>query len=330
MSRNYTNRTPFCKVCKDAGCSNSVYESHFPKDRTGATTCPLLLSQKCRNCGLIGHTVKYCTKPTNTTTSDTDVAEIARNKSPFCKVCKDAGEDAIVYESHFPKDRPGATTCPLLMSQKCRNCGLLGHTVRYCTETYSIDAPHQETKKVPVKGATQKVVAREQTDSNKFSILMDDDDDNEQVVQTIASSSSQEEHFPELSGNWKQVASVPITTNNRPTFASVLSVPVKVPLTRSEHPECSNLVSRYQAAFAGSKKNTVAPTVLKGAGVKCWADFEEEDEPNLASRVVSMNDRLLAHPPYMGGAGRFIHKSELDKYNDDMDEIDRFMDRDRD
>jgi hypothetical protein len=53
-------RKPCCKVCKDAGKSESEYGSHWPKDSDGKTVCPTLLAQDCRYCGEAGHTVKYC------------------------------------------------------------------------------------------------------------------------------------------------------------------------------------------------------------------------------------------------------------------------------
>jgi hypothetical protein len=53
----------FCKVCQDAGKSESEYTSHFVRDSpgpNGKVICPTLLSQKCRGCGVNGHTYKYC------------------------------------------------------------------------------------------------------------------------------------------------------------------------------------------------------------------------------------------------------------------------------
>ena len=50
----------FCKVCQDAGKTDKEYTNHNVRDRTGKTTCPVLLAQECRNCYKSGHTVKYC------------------------------------------------------------------------------------------------------------------------------------------------------------------------------------------------------------------------------------------------------------------------------
>ena len=53
-------RTPFCKVCIDAGLPKSVYESHWVKTIEGKVCCPTLLEQSCRYCKVKGHTVKFC------------------------------------------------------------------------------------------------------------------------------------------------------------------------------------------------------------------------------------------------------------------------------
>lgn len=71
MSRNNNNnnnknvKKPYCKVCHDAGKSESVYTSHWVKslpDKNGKSTitCPTLLDTECRYCFKLGHTTKFC------------------------------------------------------------------------------------------------------------------------------------------------------------------------------------------------------------------------------------------------------------------------------
>jgi hypothetical protein len=72
MSRNVKNNVSnksaapvqkFCKVCQDAGKSESEYRSHFTRetrDPNSKVTCPTLLALECRYCFKNGHTVKYC------------------------------------------------------------------------------------------------------------------------------------------------------------------------------------------------------------------------------------------------------------------------------
>ena len=54
---------PFCKVCHDAGKSESEYTSHFVRSDLGPKSkvvCPTLLNLECRFCFEKGHTVSFC------------------------------------------------------------------------------------------------------------------------------------------------------------------------------------------------------------------------------------------------------------------------------
>lgn len=62
---NSQGNNKFCKVCFDAGKSESVYTNHTVKTKnlmTGKmdTTCVTLLALECRYCFENGHTVKFC------------------------------------------------------------------------------------------------------------------------------------------------------------------------------------------------------------------------------------------------------------------------------
>ena len=53
----------YCKVCHDAGKSETEYTTHFiraDRDPCSKIVCPTLLSLECRYCSKKGHTVKYC------------------------------------------------------------------------------------------------------------------------------------------------------------------------------------------------------------------------------------------------------------------------------
>ena len=63
--KNTKSRTPFCAICKKAGKSPSVFNSHFVRDKpghNGKIVCPTLLSTECRYCHALGHTTKFCPK----------------------------------------------------------------------------------------------------------------------------------------------------------------------------------------------------------------------------------------------------------------------------
>ena len=76
MSRKQISVKPCCKVCKDAGKPEAMFSSHFVKDKTGNVICPLLLSQECRYCFKLGHTVKFCQALKNGEPSEKSVRRI--------------------------------------------------------------------------------------------------------------------------------------------------------------------------------------------------------------------------------------------------------------
>jgi len=58
-----TSLKKYCKVCHDAGKTETEYTSHFiraDRDPCSKVVCPTLLSLECRYCSKKGHTVKYC------------------------------------------------------------------------------------------------------------------------------------------------------------------------------------------------------------------------------------------------------------------------------
>ena len=108
---------------------------------------PILPSRECRYCKKIGHTVKDCEKLKEANGRRARQGRgTSRYANPvhaqqqpvmqaFCSVCRHAGRPESEYTSHFVKDQPGPNgkvVCPLLLSQKCRYCKVLGHTPTQC------------------------------------------------------------------------------------------------------------------------------------------------------------------------------------------------------
>ena len=71
-------------------------------------------------------------------------------KTPFCKICYDAGRPKEEYQSHYVKDRPGPhgkVVCPLLLNQECSYCHKKGHTPKQCPEIAAKNARIAEYKR---------------------------------------------------------------------------------------------------------------------------------------------------------------------------------------
>ena len=61
QSKNNKNTVkPFCKVCFDAGKTDTAHFVRKTPDPKSPVVCPTLLALQCRYCDQAGHTVKYC------------------------------------------------------------------------------------------------------------------------------------------------------------------------------------------------------------------------------------------------------------------------------
>ena len=114
----YVPRAPCCKVCKDAGEPESVYASHYVKDRDGNVTCPKLKTIVCINCGKRGHTSSYCKAPSKEAAAYVRTTEAT--KKPFeptaapvakgrfaCLFEDDSDDEKLLARKHT---RPAAKT----------------------------------------------------------------------------------------------------------------------------------------------------------------------------------------------------------------------------
>ena len=58
---NNNAKKPFCKVCADAGKTDTAHYVRATPDPNSPVVCPTLKALECRYCFKNGHTVKYCT-----------------------------------------------------------------------------------------------------------------------------------------------------------------------------------------------------------------------------------------------------------------------------
>ena len=121
MSRKQISVKPCCKVCKDAGKPEAMFSSHFVKDRTGKVICPLLLSQECRYCFKLGHTVKFCQALNNVEPGEKGVRRIRdqvyeSRKPTVLQKYEEKPETKEKPDYEFPPLSPNVTLRPHQMS----------------------------------------------------------------------------------------------------------------------------------------------------------------------------------------------------------------------
>ncbi len=79
-SKQSSNK-PFCKVCFDAGKTESEYTSHYVRKTTDPNSellCPVLKATECRYCHQMGHTISRCAlREQNNSRRRPDVAPVA-------------------------------------------------------------------------------------------------------------------------------------------------------------------------------------------------------------------------------------------------------------
>uniref|UniRef100_A0A336MQ21 CSON003446 protein n=1 Tax=Culicoides sonorensis TaxID=179676 RepID=A0A336MQ21_CULSO len=64
--------------------------------------------------------------------SKAEVEQVEMN----CSFCRNNGRDETYYKNHTK------TSCPILLKYKCPNCGVKGHTRRYCPHKPIITDPN--------------------------------------------------------------------------------------------------------------------------------------------------------------------------------------------
>jgi len=86
--QNKNRKKIFCKVCFDANKPESLYTSHFLKDRpgpNGKVVCPTLLNTECRYCHDNGHFKSHCPQLAERKRVQNNIAKarVQQNKQAF-------------------------------------------------------------------------------------------------------------------------------------------------------------------------------------------------------------------------------------------------------
>ena len=228
-------------------------------------------------------------------------------RKPFCKVCQDAGLSDAIVSSHFVKDTEGKVICPTLLSQECRYCFKVGHTVKFCP---ILADQAKEEKKIEARVARVKAQREEDekknsapkskpTSKNAFAALDDSSDEEEVRVapKPVATKKSQlpplkpqatlvmKDEFPVLSAARKEIEFPALSPNvtlrpHQRAFAQV--APISYATTLQMEPPAK--VEPIPYLKPTPAKQTV-PTAKKAVVVEeVWSDDEEYIEAQLAAQ----------------------------------------------
>ena len=115
------SNTMYCKVCMDAGKPKEMYNSHWVKNHCGIVVCPTLLSMKCQNCSIMGHTMKFCIKPLPTIIENRSVSDKkTKDLKNIIGIFPALSSHNITHQKHFATDINDGTSymdCLIKMSE---------------------------------------------------------------------------------------------------------------------------------------------------------------------------------------------------------------------
>jgi hypothetical protein len=140
-------------------------------------------------------------------------------ESKFCKVCNDAKKSEAECKSHNVKDKAGNTTCPTLLSQKCRYCDKSGHTVKFCATLEKVKKERAKEERIREYNGNQNVIESRKPAAvcNRYNVFGYDSEEEEGEIK------EEKVIFPVLS-DVNYIMDIPKMTNSI-TYASVLTKP---------------------------------------------------------------------------------------------------------
>jgi len=220
-------------------------------------------------------------------------------KTPFCKVCKDAGKSEREYTSHYVKDRNGNTTCPTLLSQECRYCFKTGHTVKFCPVIKERDQQKEREQKVSERvqrvRAAEATKAQEKQKKNEkesqsgwtrvggqFASLADDSDEDDRVA--VPTNKTQEEEFPALSA--AKISNVTLRPHQQhfakegASFAAKTAAPkpVSVAPVFVVKPPASNAQAQHKNHLMPASLSSCQEEQTRIWGNDAWSDDETQEK----------------------------------------------------
>jgi len=212
-------------------------------------------------------------------------------RKPCCKVCQDAGKSETEW-GHWPKDKTGKTTCPTLLSQKCRYCDKSGHTVKYCPKLAKDNSDKERREKQPEKKQEKK-----HEPVNRFALLLDDDDsDNEIATPTPCKSKivkevmkevlKEDQEFPQLCAPSKVKY-----TSNKVTFSEMVNKPIEVYEEEKRTQDEERLIQAIQSGMVVLKQKPYTEAV-KPKPTKRYVKWTDADDDSSSDE--EDNDKVVS------------------------------------
>ncbi len=232
--------------------------------------------------------------------------------SIVCKVCRDSGKSEDVYTSHRVKDKMGKVCCPTLLSQECRYCCELGHTVKFCQRLADFKKREERFQRARQEEEMREIrnmeEAKKQRDtvtvkanpllagSRFVALCSDSESDSEQekekqqvkrVVLQKKKPETVQEEFPALSSpnitvrphqaNWAKIVSNPTQI---PSTGHVKTLSISLPAPQNDAWSDDDEPVQVAAAYpfpARSEKDRLLFAGLR-KGTLSWADIDSSDD----------------------------------------------------
>ena len=154
MSRNINNTSQiqkYCKVCHDAGKTQTEYQSHFireSRDPNSNVVCPTLLLLECRYCYKNGHTVKYCPSIKEKDKQQRHTETIIRRENTI--QTKPKGNNFACLECDSDEDQTKPITKPITTKSKEQFPALSYHISEPVVNRNYAEALNREPEPVPL------------------------------------------------------------------------------------------------------------------------------------------------------------------------------------
>jgi len=171
-----------------------------------------------------------------------------------CAHCKNVGKTRLEYESHNVLNEKGFVSCPVILSNRCSKCGIVGHLPSKCSVSntirgFRVSETKQQTSPIAVVDTT----------GGLFSVLADDED----------------VKFYTPDRKLKRESTPPLIYRKK--------APAPLNMSIINNGECPRAISLglNPIRFNWDEDISANVTVRAKPFRKCWADMSDDDEDDV-------------------------------------------------